>query len=280
MPQNNEMAASTNKKKKGRAPAHQNTFAFRHNPKSKKTAQILQTPIALCCRRCREKLEWRKKYRKYKPLTQPSICNICSKRNILHAYHTLCASCCQHSDKAIRILEAAATAAAATNENTSAFDCTAPESDLMNISLTHICAVCAKEPALAGTIQHEEQSDTIDNAGTADSKPLSLRQRKALERDHERTIHHKRTSRDDHGDKCPDEELNDELDTSSFEKTSVIMQHSPIPDNLDNDDDNDPFLAAVGGADKLLTGEAYQRHKLMQIEAAKAENLNKYQTTA
>ena len=71
------------KKKKGRAPAHQNTFAFRHNPKSKKTAAILETPIQGVCRRCRDKLEWRKRYRKYKPLRQPSKCNLCDRRNVL-----------------------------------------------------------------------------------------------------------------------------------------------------------------------------------------------------
>ena len=52
------------KKKKGRAPAHQNGFAFRHNPKSKKTEKILASPIVGVCGRCRDKIEWRKKYRK------------------------------------------------------------------------------------------------------------------------------------------------------------------------------------------------------------------------
>ena len=52
------------KKKKGRAPAHQNGFAFRHNPKSKKTEKILASPNVGVCARCRDKIEWRKKYRK------------------------------------------------------------------------------------------------------------------------------------------------------------------------------------------------------------------------
>lgn len=54
----------TKKKKKGRPPKHQNSFAFRHNPKSKKTDKILASPIVGVCRRCYDKIEWRKKYRK------------------------------------------------------------------------------------------------------------------------------------------------------------------------------------------------------------------------
>lgn len=53
------------------APKHQNTFAFKHNPKSKKTERILSLPIRGLCEKCRKQIEWRKKYRKYKPLTQP-----------------------------------------------------------------------------------------------------------------------------------------------------------------------------------------------------------------
>ena len=55
---------STKKKKKGRAPKHQNTFAFKHNPGSKKTEKILSSPNVGVCKRCFDKIEWRKKYRK------------------------------------------------------------------------------------------------------------------------------------------------------------------------------------------------------------------------
>ncbi|KAL9182236.1 hypothetical protein ACHAXT_012888 [Thalassiosira profunda] len=95
---------SGKKKKKGRAPKHQNGFAFRHNPKSKKTDKILSSPNVGVCRRCYEKIEWRKKYRKYKPRTQPGKCNLCSQKNVLAAYHTLCTKCAG-SDRAIDAME-------------------------------------------------------------------------------------------------------------------------------------------------------------------------------
>jgi len=48
----------------GPLPRYQNTFAFRHNPKSQKTLKIAAIPAtSLCCRRCIDIIEWKKKYR-------------------------------------------------------------------------------------------------------------------------------------------------------------------------------------------------------------------------
>src|SRR5210317_1710634 len=99
-------AKTAKKKKKGHAPAHQNKFAYQHNPKSKTTAKILASPNVHVCRRCHDKIEWRKQYRKYKPLTQPGTCNGCQKRNVKAAYHTICESCTQNSVKAKELLAA------------------------------------------------------------------------------------------------------------------------------------------------------------------------------
>jgi hypothetical protein len=41
-----------------------NSYAFRHNLKSKKTDKILASANVGVCRRCSDKIEWRKKYRK------------------------------------------------------------------------------------------------------------------------------------------------------------------------------------------------------------------------
>lgn len=72
------MSSQRGNVKKG-APKHQNAFAFKHNPKSKKTERILSLPIRGLCEKCRKQIEWRKKYRKYKPLTQPATwCVACA----------------------------------------------------------------------------------------------------------------------------------------------------------------------------------------------------------
>jgi hypothetical protein len=47
-----------------RAPAHQNKVAFRHNPKSRKTALIASIPASVgCCRHCVDVIEWKRNYR-------------------------------------------------------------------------------------------------------------------------------------------------------------------------------------------------------------------------
>jgi len=95
-----------------------NGFAWVHNPHSRKTEEINSMPIDNVCRRCKDKLEWRKKYRKYKPLTQPSTCNGCKKKNIRAAYHTKCSSCRQAGGK-------------------------------------DLCGICFKEPCLRGQISRD-----------------------------------------------------------------------------------------------------------------------------
>ena len=81
MPQGNNHQQGTKKKKKGRSPAHQNTYGFKHNPKSKLTEKILSSPNVGTCRRCYEKIEWRKKYRKVCDFSllndEKNICCVC-----------------------------------------------------------------------------------------------------------------------------------------------------------------------------------------------------------
>lgn len=74
---------------------HQNTYAFKHNKYSKLTAKIQNIVECNLCSRCNEIIEWRKKYRKYKPLTDAAKCVYCKQRNITHAYYKSCGSCCQ-----------------------------------------------------------------------------------------------------------------------------------------------------------------------------------------
>lgn len=96
-------------------PRHQNKTAFRHNKNSKKTERILSIPITNVCERCYDQLQWRKDYRKYKPLTQPKrwyvndlfnfpatvfyidMCirhsNRCDQKTVKQAYHIICKEC-------------------------------------------------------------------------------------------------------------------------------------------------------------------------------------------
>ncbi|KAL7753830.1 hypothetical protein RI367_000762 [Sorochytrium milnesiophthora] len=82
---------STGAKKTGQK--YKNTTAFRHNPGSKLTKKILALPVQGLCSRCFEIIEWRKKYRKYKPLTAPKKCVGCEQKTVKDAYHVICDKC-------------------------------------------------------------------------------------------------------------------------------------------------------------------------------------------
>lgn len=85
---------SSGKPKRG-PPAHANSYAFHHNPSSKLTAHIMSLPINGLCPSCQAVIEWRKKYRKYKPLTVVKKCTACGEKRIKDAYHVICNQCSQ-----------------------------------------------------------------------------------------------------------------------------------------------------------------------------------------
>lgn len=60
-----------NNAKKGQR--HQNTKVYKNDlhDTSKKTKQINSLVVGGVCARCREVIEWRKKFNKYKPLSAP-----------------------------------------------------------------------------------------------------------------------------------------------------------------------------------------------------------------
>ncbi|XP_072815690.1 uncharacterized protein C9orf85 homolog isoform X2 [Vicugna pacos] len=45
------------------------------------------------CQRCKEILEWRVKYGKYKPLSKPKKCVKCLQKTVKDSYHIMCRPC-------------------------------------------------------------------------------------------------------------------------------------------------------------------------------------------
>jgi hypothetical protein len=295
------------KKKKGHHPAHQNTFAFQHNPGSKLTAKILASPNVGLCRRCHDKIEWRKQYRKYKPLSQPSRCNICKRRNITAAYHTICDSCAMSNTARKKMFASSNGTYSTTNTNPN----------------VKVCAMCVKEPA---RIEEEDEDAVIDNQiqklthamEIKLKRPLKLRESKGIERKvyraHERMKEEAKAERRrlrDEADEAKrlgttrsadaghgagqspvlvddDEESGEEGQEEEDGQEGLDGQEKELSQggkesgdsnfaignangDKDEDEDNsdyDPFLQAVGGKDKLLTGEAYQQ---MMLEKGRFE---------
>jgi len=248
MPQSRNNTNSSTKKKKGRAPAHQNTFAFQHNPKSKLTEKITASPIQHVCQRCYDKLEWRKNYRKYKPRTQPGTCNICHRRNVKHAYHTICTACTT-SDKAYKILDELRNVIKEESNDDNEIK-----------PRRRVCAMCVKDEALPEKEDKDSIEETMSKLGR-----ISLRQRRTIER----TLLKEQEQQGKNGNKNnndSDEEEEEENHNDDYEEEEPVSDNdSVLGDEFhlsSDDDDDDEFLKAIGGAEMMMTGEAYQEKLL------------------
>lgn len=60
-----------------RAQRHQNRTVFKNDlhDNSDKIKKLNAMSITEVCLKCKEVIEWKIRYRKYKPLTQPKVCN-------------------------------------------------------------------------------------------------------------------------------------------------------------------------------------------------------------
>jgi hypothetical protein len=261
---------SKTKKKKGHAPAHQNKFAFRHNPKSKLTEKIVSSPNIHVCRRCYDKIKWRKQYRKYKPRTQPGFCNGCQRRNVLSAYHTICTTCTTESVKAQDVItreqqrlilpDRGDTNELMDQRHVHRVSTVADETSMNRTAISHptptilrACAVCVKEIALSGEGDQEEEEELA----TAMSR-IRLRELKTLER--------KAAKRTKPASAKLQSPLDDDDYSSNSNQSDNDHVHGHTSARIDDKDvdDDDPFLKAIGGASQLLTGEAYQDKLLRQ----------------
>ncbi|XP_054439239.1 uncharacterized protein C9orf85 homolog [Pteronotus mesoamericanus] len=80
---------------RSRPQRHQNTFSFKNDKfvKSVQTKKINEKLHDGVCRRCKEVLEWRVKYSKYKPLSKPKKCVKCLQKTVKDSYHIMCRPC-------------------------------------------------------------------------------------------------------------------------------------------------------------------------------------------
>ncbi|XP_062903727.1 uncharacterized protein C9orf85 homolog [Mobula hypostoma] len=78
-----------------RAQKHQNVTVFKNDKydKSNKTKRLNAIVHTGVCIRCKEVLEWKIKYGKYKPLSQPRKCVKCLQKTVKDSYHIMCKPC-------------------------------------------------------------------------------------------------------------------------------------------------------------------------------------------
>ncbi|XP_077556921.1 uncharacterized protein C9orf85 homolog [Haemaphysalis longicornis] len=82
---------------RSRPQKHQNSTAFKNtlHDTSVQTKKILNLKIANVCTRCKDIIEWKIKYKKYKPLTVPKKCVKCEGKTVKSAYHIMCSGCAE-----------------------------------------------------------------------------------------------------------------------------------------------------------------------------------------
>nr|ACU16209.1 unknown [Glycine max] len=85
--------------KRSGPPKHQNKYAWKPNAGRKINETEVGgrfrplSEITGVCPRCKDQIEWKRRYGKYKPLLQPAKCQRFSKRAVRQAYHSLCPGC-------------------------------------------------------------------------------------------------------------------------------------------------------------------------------------------
>ncbi|XXQ30127.1 hypothetical protein PBTT_00582 [Plasmodiophora brassicae] len=77
----------------GKGPAHLNKVAFKHNDNSGLSKLIMAIPIRGVCARCYDIIEWKKTFRKYKPLQKARRCDSCRADSVTAAYMVICDPC-------------------------------------------------------------------------------------------------------------------------------------------------------------------------------------------
>ncbi|XP_016322389.1 uncharacterized protein C9orf85 homolog [Sinocyclocheilus anshuiensis] len=89
------MSSQTGNVSRSRGQKHQNVTAFK-NDKFGASAQVKKAKSKVhggLCQHCKDVLEWKVKYNKYKPLTQPRKCVKCLQKTVKDAYHIICKPC-------------------------------------------------------------------------------------------------------------------------------------------------------------------------------------------
>ena len=78
-----------------RPPKHKNNFAFKNDmhDTSGKSKAVNSLCVSNVCQRCKDCIEWKIKYKKYKPLTVPRKCIKCDQKKVKFAYHMVCSDC-------------------------------------------------------------------------------------------------------------------------------------------------------------------------------------------
>jgi hypothetical protein len=120
---------------------------------------------------------------------------------------------------------------------------------------TVVCAICVKEPAARNKEDEAKAVEERIEQLVQEAGRMTLRERKALERrlwkEHEDKKQFEKEARRELRDKAEKESCNEKSEED------ILKEADQDAEAMEREEDQ--FYQAVGGADKLLTGEAYQK---------------------
>ncbi|XP_016962729.1 uncharacterized protein C9orf85 homolog [Drosophila biarmipes] len=92
-----------------RAQKYTNRHVFKNDLHDKTPQQLRLNAmhVSTVCQRCKEQIEWKIKYKKYKPLTQAKTCAHCKERTVKKAYHVVCRDCAVKANACAKCLKSA-----------------------------------------------------------------------------------------------------------------------------------------------------------------------------
>lgn len=101
------MSCQKGSSSRNRPQKHQNRTSFKNtlHDTSHRTKTINSLQVGGVCARCKEVIEWKIKFKKYKPLTQPKKCVKCEQKTVRHAYHVMCLECGKNFQSCTKCLQ-------------------------------------------------------------------------------------------------------------------------------------------------------------------------------
>lgn len=202
-------------------------------------------------------------------------------KNVVAAYHTICTNCASSDrawEKMCALVEEAdravtSTPQASQDEQTDEQHENVPKEKELRPEGFKVCAMCCKEKALIEGNENTEMDQEIeDQKRKMEQKlgrPLKLREQKAIERKVERAIEREKQRAKEERRRLREEATGKDSDhvpggsnSSQPSQSQESVSGGSIEEEIHSDDEDDPFLNAIGGKEMLLTGEAYQQYVL------------------
>lgn len=142
-----------------------------------------------------------------------------------------------------------------------------------------VCAMCCKEKALPDQNDSSEMEQEIEDKKAALEeklgRPLKLRESKGIERKVERALEIEKQRAKEERRRLRDEEASAKKENKGSDTVAKSDRvDASLRNDIESDDEEDPFLKAIGGKSKMLTGEAYQKHLLAKEEKKRLEQFS------